>query len=223
MLGVVGGGRGGLVGGGGLGVHSGALVGHIGDIAVVAVGGVLDMLDAAVGEGHGVGAGNVGGTVGLLLSVESGLGVVVSHGVGEGVGGDLIGVHLGLVSGSWLVGWGSNNHGLVDGMSNNGSVVDDGGVVGHGVGNDGGVVNGVMGDGVDGMMDWGVVHGMSYWGNGVEGDNGSLAHWDGSVGGNGGLDLGKTLGVVSLGHRGVGGSEGFALAESSDLSVSGGD
>ena len=52
-------------------------------------------------------------------------------------------------------------------------------------------------DGVDGMKDWGVVYG--------------------------GLDFGQTLGVVSLGHRGVGGSEGLALAKSSDLSVSGGD
>jgi len=96
MLGVVGGGRGGLVGGGGLGVDSGALVGHIGDIAVIAVGGVLDVLDAAVGESHGVGAGNVGGTVGLLLGVEGGLGVVVSDGVGEGVGGDLVSILLGV-------------------------------------------------------------------------------------------------------------------------------
>ena len=217
-----------LVGGSGLvggllGVDSGALVGDISDISIVSVRGVLHVLDSAVGKSDGVGSLDVAGSIGGLLTVEVGLGVIVSDGIGEAVGGDLIGVHLGLVSGSWLVGWGSNNHGLVDSMSNNGGVVDNGGVVGHGVGHDGGVVNGVMGDGVDGMMDWGVVHGMSHWGNRVEGDNGSLAHWDGSVGGNGGLDLGQTLGVVSLGHRGVGGSEGLALAKSSDLSVSGGD
>jgi len=92
---VVGRGGGGLVGGL-LGVDSGALVGHISDESVVAVGGVLDVLDTAVRESHGVRAGNIGGTVGLLLSVESGLGVVVSDGVGEGVGGDLVSILLGV-------------------------------------------------------------------------------------------------------------------------------
>ena len=135
MLGVVSGGRGGLVGGGGLGVHSGALVGHISDIAVIAVGGVLDVLDAAVGESHGVGSGHVGGTVGLLLSVESGLGVVISHGVGEGVGGDLVGVLLGVVGGGGVHGVGDHGGGM-DSVSHYGGGVDgvvDRGV--HGVGN----------------------------------------------------------------------------------------
>ena len=45
---MVSGGGGSLVGGL-LRVHSGALVGHISDIAVIAVGGVLDVLDPDVG------------------------------------------------------------------------------------------------------------------------------------------------------------------------------
>jgi len=52
-LGVVSGGRGGVVArGGGLGVDSGALVGHISDISVISVGGVLDVLDPAVGKSN---------------------------------------------------------------------------------------------------------------------------------------------------------------------------
>ena len=126
----------------GLGVDSGALVGHVSDVAVIAVGGVLHVLDTAVGEGNGVGAGNVGGTVGLLLGVEGGLGVVVSDGVGEGVGGDLVGVLLGVVGGGGGVVGGGGVHGVgnhgggMDSVSNYGGSMDsvvDGGV--HGVGN----------------------------------------------------------------------------------------
>ena len=138
----------------GLGVDSSSLVCDIGDISIIAVGRVLDMLDTSIGKSNGVGAGNVGGTIGLLLSVEVGLGVVISHGVGEGVGGDLIGVLLGLVGG----GGGVVGRGGVDGVGNDGGGVDSvgnhGGVVhgvSHGVGNHGGV------HGVDGVVDGGVV------------------------------------------------------------------
>merc|ERR550534_746194 len=122
-LGVVSGGGGGVVaGGGGLGVDSGALIGHIGDIAVISVGGVFDVLDPAVGKGNRVSSGDVAGTIGLLLSVEGGLGVVISDGVGEGVGGDLIGVGLGLVSGGGVDNRGVISGGGVDGGSNDGGV-----------------------------------------------------------------------------------------------------
>merc|ERR1719266_1595808 len=103
-------GRGGLVGGL-LGVDSGALVGHIGDESVVAIGGVSHMLDPAVGESHGVGALHVGGAVGGLLGIEGRLGVVVSDGVGVGVGGDLVSVLLGLVGGGGGVVGGGLHHG----------------------------------------------------------------------------------------------------------------
>merc|ERR1712024_225775 len=75
---------------------------------------------------------------------------------------------------------------------------------------------------MDSVVNWGVVDSVN-WGDGVMGDNGGLGYWDWSVGSNGGLDLSQTLGVVSLGDGGVGGSEGLALAESSDLTVSRGD
>merc|ERR550534_2398158 len=139
-LGVVSGGGGGVVaGGGGLGVDSGALIGHIGDIAVISVGGVFDVLDPAVGKGNRVSSGDVAGTIGLLLSVEGGLGVVISDGVGEGVGGDLIGAGLGLVSGG---------RGVIGGGGvNNGGVISGGGV--GGVSNDGGMDG--VGDSVVGV------------------------------------------------------------------------
>merc|ERR1719245_1837989 len=100
---MVGGDGGGLVSGGrgvglGLGVDSGSLVGDIGDISVITVAGVLHVLDSAVRKGNRVRSGDVAGTIGLLLSVEVGLGVVISDGIGEGVGGDLIRVDLSLVS-----------------------------------------------------------------------------------------------------------------------------
>jgi len=91
-LGVVG--RGGGSIGLGLGVLGSSLVCDIGDISIIAVGRVLDMLDTSIGKSNRVRAGDVGGTIGLLLSVEVGLGVVISDGVGEGVGGNLISIYL---------------------------------------------------------------------------------------------------------------------------------
>jgi len=199
-LGVVSRGRGWLVGGGWLvswllGVDSGSLVGHIGNIAVISVGGVGDVLDSAIGKSNGVRSGDIAGTIGLLLALEVGLGVVISHSVGEGVGGDLIGVLLGLVSGSGLV---SRGRGI-----SWGSLHNHGGMVGSR-----GMMDSMMSDWVNGMMsDW--VNGvMSHWVNSVMGDRGNsvvrdhsgLAYWDWPVGSNGGLDLSQTLGVVGLSH-----------------------
>ena len=141
----------------GLGVDSSSLVCDIGDISIIAVGRVLDMLDTSIGKSNGVGAGNVGGTIGLLLSVEVSLGVVISDGVGEGVGGDLIGVGLGLVGGSGLVSngsWGISG-GSVDGVSNNGGMVNHWGV-----------------DSVDGVVDRGVVEHVLHSSIGTSGSNG---------------------------------------------------
>merc|ERR1719435_899458 len=70
-------------------VGGGALVGHGGDVAGGVVGGVLDVLDAAVRQVDRVGAvPDPGAVVGLAL-LEGGAGVVVGHGVVVGVGGDL--------------------------------------------------------------------------------------------------------------------------------------
>merc|ERR1719412_3411690 len=150
---LVGGGRGRLVGWGWLvswllGVDSGSLVGHLSNIAVISVGSVGDLLDPAVGESHSVGTLDIAGTVGGLLSIEVGLGVVISHGVGEGVGGDLIGVLLGLVGRGGLVsnrGWGISGGSLHNHGGNHGGSV-------NGVSNNGGSVNSVVSHRVDGMV-----------------------------------------------------------------------
>merc|ERR1719297_615874 len=123
-------GRGGGVVGLGLRVDSCSLVGHISDISVISVAGVLHVLDSAVRKGNRVGSGDVAGTIGLLLSVEVGLGVVISNSVGEGVGGDLIGVDLSLVGGGRGVVSGGGVNSVVDRGHNHGGVD---GVVSHGV------------------------------------------------------------------------------------------
>jgi len=207
-LGVVSRGRGGLVSRL-LRVDGSSLVGHIGNIAVIAVGGVGHVLDPAVGKSNRVRSGHVAGTIGLLLALEVGLGVVISHSVGEGVGGDLIGVLLGMVSGGWLVGsggWlvGSRGRGISWGSVDNRCVVSDGVMsdwVDRVVGN---WVNSVVGNWVDSVVDsvvsdW-VDSVVSNWGNSVVRDHSSLANWDDPVGSNGGLDLRQTLGVVGLSH-----------------------
>jgi len=213
-LGVVGGGGGSLVtASGSLGVDSGALVGDVSDEAVIAVGGVLHVLDPTVRKGNRVRSGNVGGAVRGLLGLEVGLGIVISHGVGEGVGA-LLSKVIGNVSGldGGVVSRGGVNHG---------SGVGGGGV--DSVSDNRGGVNSVVDGGVDGMSDGGVdkgsVDGVSHvlGGDRVEGDDGGLALGDGAVSEHRGLDLSETLGVVSLGHAGVGGAESLALGQSSHL------
>ena len=88
-----------------------AIIGHIGHIAVIGGGVVVDVLDPAVRKGNRVGALGITGTVRALSSLEVGLGVVVSHGVGVGVGGHNVG--LGVVGGA---------------MSHHGGMVGGGGV-----------------------------------------------------------------------------------------------
>jgi len=232
-LGVVSRGRGGLVSWL-LGVDSGSLVGHIGNIAVISVGGVGHVLDPAVGKSHGVRSGDIAGTIGLLLALEVGLGVVISHRVSEGVGGDLIGVFFGLISGSGLVSrgggisWGSlhNHGGMVGSRGMMDSVMSDGmdSVMSN-------WMDSMMSDWMNGMMSNRVNGVMSHWVNSVMGDRGNsvvrdhsgLAYWDWPVGSNGGLDLSQTLGVVGLSHGSVGSSESLGLTESSDLTVGCGD
>merc|ERR550534_3017126 len=196
-LGVVSGGGGGVVaGGGGLGVDSGALIGHIGDIAVISVGGVFDVLDPAVGKGNRVSSGDVAGTIGLLLSVEGGLGVVISDSVGEGVGGNPISIDL---SRGMVAGGGVHHRGMVGG----------GGVHHRGV---------VRGGGVDGVSDDGGVDGVgnSVVSEAVVGERGV----DGvnSVGNNS-ISSVKSVGGIS--HDGGVGSESLALGGGPVLSLVG--
>jgi len=232
--GVVSGGRGGLVArSGSLGVDSGSLVGHISDIAVIAVGRVGNLLDSAVRKGNSVRSLDIAGTIRGLLGVEVGLGVVISNGVGVGVGGDLIGVSLGLVGrGGGMVSRGMDHRGSIGG-----SGVDS---MGYNRGSVDGVSNhrGGMMDQRSGVMDQrGGVHGVSTGmsedgavgnsvsnrGDGVKGDNSGLADRDGPVGAQGGLNFREALGVIDLVHGGVGGAEGLGLDEASLLTVGGGD
>ena len=77
-----------------LGVDSLAIVGDGGDVSLDVVGGVLDVLGAAVREGDGVRSSPGSGAIVGLSSLEVGAGVVVGNGVLVLVGGDLVGVHL---------------------------------------------------------------------------------------------------------------------------------
>jgi len=222
---VVSGGRGGLVStSGGLGVDSSALISHISDKSVIAIGGVLHVLDPAVGKSNRVRSGNVGGTIGSLLGLEVGLGVVISHGVGEGVGAllgqvisNISSLHWGVVSGG-----GVNNRGGVNSVSNDGSGVHgvvDGGV--DGVSDNRGGVDSVVNRGVDKRGVDGVSHVLGC--DRVERNNSGLTLGNGAVSEHRGLDLSQTLGVVSLSHAGVGGTESLALGQGSHLLAGSGD
>jgi len=136
----------------GLRVDWGALVGHLGHVAVHVVGCVLHGLDTAVREGDGVGPGD--NTVGIacLGSVEVSLGVIVSHAIGVGVGfGSLLvgdgGRSVGRLSHD---NWGVVGRGGMDDRSRGvgGLSHDNGGVVSRG-----GVHNGGRGVGWGGVGD----------------------------------------------------------------------
>jgi len=184
-----------------LGVDRDSLVGHIGDITVVVVGGVLNVLGPAIGKSNRVAArdGTVG--IGCLGSVESGLGVVISNTI-------LIGIRSGLLLHGGVA---ISGGGVVD----NGSVGNDGGGV-HGVGNDRGVVRGrgmvdnrgvVRGRGS--MVSGGSVHGVGNWGmdgvgnRGVIRSRGSMVSWGWGISnmvgnGSGSMDSGHWLLITSI-------------------------
>jgi len=84
-----------------------SIVGDLGHVAVVVVDVVVDVLDAAVRESHGVGTLGVTCPITGLRSIEVRVGVVVSHSILVGVGGDLVRVDLSSMS----------NHGSMVGRS----------------------------------------------------------------------------------------------------------
>jgi hypothetical protein len=184
-----------------LGVDRDSLVGHIGDITVVVVGGVLNVLGPAIGKSNRVAArdGTVG--IGCLGSVESGLGVVISNTI-------LIGIRSGLLLHGGVA---ISGGGVVD----NGSVGKDGGGE-TGEGNDRGVVRGwgmvdnwgvVWGRGS--MVSGGSVHGVGNWGmdgvgnRGVIRSRGSMVSWGWGISnmvgnGSGSMDSGHWLLITSI-------------------------
>ena len=122
-----------------LGVDSLAIVGDGGDVSLDVVGGVLDVLGAAVREGDGVRSSPGSSAVVSLGSLEVGAGVVVGNGVLVLVGGDLVGVHLSDGVGNGVGNSVVDNRGGVDdggSMGNNGGSVDN--RAGDGMGNRGG-------------------------------------------------------------------------------------
>ena len=175
------------------------------------------MLSTAIRKSNGVGSRSISVAVTGFSSVEVSCGVIVSNSIGVSVRRGLIRV------GGFMIGRGSmDNWGVVSGSS---------------VDNRGGVDNGSM-------VGWGMVDNwssMDYWGmvgwGGVVDNRGSMVSW-GVVDNGGGmvssmgnwsvstisrLNLGKTLGVVYLGHRGVGGSESLGLHNASLFSIWSGD
>merc|ERR1719361_1399105 len=112
-----------------------SLVGHIGNITVVVIGVVSDVLDPAVGKVDRVGASNDAVSVIVLLLLEGSSAVVISHGVGILVGRGLAQVI-------------SNISGLHWGVVGRGSMIGRGGVVGRGS------MHGVVDWSMDSVVDW---------------------------------------------------------------------
>ena len=200
-LGVIGG-SGGVIGGSSgviagsgvvgscLGVDRDTLVGHIGDITVIVVGGVLNVLGSSVREGNRVAAGNGTVDIGGLGGGELGLGIVIGNTVLKSVGGGLLFVVGRMRSGVGVGGGGVGNYG--------GSVVHNRGVVrsGRSMVHNRGMVRGSGGV----VRGRGVVGG----GSGSMVDRGSMVDWGCVVGGSSMVDRGCVIGGGSVvNHRGV--------------------
>jgi len=200
-----------------------SLVGHIGNITVVVIGVIGDVLDPAVGKVDRVGASNDAVSVIVLLLLEGGTAVVISHGVGVLVGrglaqviSNISGLHWGVVGGGSVVGGGG-----VHGMSNNWSVVDS--VVDWGMDGmmDGGM-DSVVDWGMDGVVDWGM-DGVVDWGMDCVSENwGMDGVVDGGVDGmvtNNSISSVKSVGGIS--DDGGVSTEGLALGGGPVLSLVG--
>jgi len=129
--------RGSLVRCRGIWVDSSSFIGHISNIASIAISLVGNMLGTAIRKSNRVRSLSVSGTITGLSSVEVGVGVVISNSVGVSVGGGLIRVGRGMISRGGMdyrgmVSRGSmDNRGSVDnrGMISRGSVDNWGGMV----------------------------------------------------------------------------------------------
>jgi len=200
-----------------------SLVGHIGNITVVVIGVIGDVLDPAVGKVDRVGASNDAVSVIVLLLLEGGTAVVISHGVGVLVGrglaqviSNISGLHWGVVGGGSVVG-GGGVHGMVDGgvhgMSNNWSVVD--GMMDWGM-------DGMMDGGMDSVVDWGMDSVVDWGMDGVSENWGMDCVVDGGVDGmvtNNSISSVKSVGGIS--DDGGVSTEGLALGGGPVLSLVG--
>jgi len=116
--------RGSLVRCRGIWVDSSSFIGHISNIASIAISLVGNMLGTAIRKSNRVRSLSVSGTITGLSSVEVGVGVVISNSVGVSVGGGLIRVSRGMVS------WGSMDY---RGVVSRGSVDNRGGMDNRGM------------------------------------------------------------------------------------------
>jgi len=217
-----------------LGVDSLAIVGDGGDVSLDVVGGVLDVLGAAVREGDGVRSSPGSGAVVSLGSLEVGAGVVVGNGVLVLVGGDLVGVHLSDGVGNGVGNSVVDNRGSVDdggSMGNNGGSMDN--RAGDGVGNRGSVDN-RAGDGMGnrgGVDDRAGNSVGNRVGNAVSNNTVGKSVTNNTVGNtSNNSSLSKVASEARLGsvaHRvrgsdgGDGGAEALGLAGSPDLTLEG--
>jgi len=124
--------RGSLVRCRGIWVDSSSFIGHISNIASIAISLVGNMLGTAIRKSNRVRSLSVSGTITGLSSVEVGVGVVISYGIGVSVWGGLIRVGRGSMDYRGVVSRGGvDNRGSVDnrGMISRGSVDNWGGMV----------------------------------------------------------------------------------------------
>jgi len=194
-----------------------SLVGHIGNITVVVIGVIGDVLDPAVGKVDRVGASNDAVSVIVLLLLEGGTAVVISHGVGVLVGRGLTQVISNISGLHWGVVGRGGVHGMVDGSV-------------HGVSDNWSVVNGMVDWGMDGVVDWGMDGVVDGGMDGVVdgGMDGVSENWgmdgvvDGGVDGvvrNNSISSVKSVGGIS--DNGGVGTEGLALGGGPVLSLVG--
>merc|ERR1719229_1266473 len=91
--------------GGSIRVSSDSLIGNLGDVSVVVVRGVLDMLGTAIRKSNGVRSCDNTRSISSLSSVEVSLGVVISNSVLVGIG-LVLALGLNIRGRGGLVSWG---------------------------------------------------------------------------------------------------------------------
>jgi len=126
--------RGSLVRCRGIWVDSSSFIGHISNIASIAISLVGNMLGTAIRKSNRVRSLSIASTITCFSSVESCVGVVISYSIGVSIGGDLIRVGRGSMDDRGMVGRGGmHNRGMVGrgGMNNWGSM-DNRGMVSRG-------------------------------------------------------------------------------------------
>merc|ERR1719317_1410627 len=112
----------------GIWVDSSSIIGHISNIASIAISLVSNMLDTTIRKSNGIRSLSIASTITCFGSVEVGVGVVISYSIGVGIGGGHIWVGRGFISRGSV-----DNRGMVSrSRVDNGSSVDNRGMVSWG-------------------------------------------------------------------------------------------